>query len=97
MMMKFEIHDYDRQIASVIDIILRLRKENGIAEILDTADFDDDDLLDTSANNESSKVYIDVRRKYVLKDAFRECKKNKFDPKKLLRIILCFTINLTES
>ena len=66
-----------RQVTSLIDVILKLRKENGISDVLDNND--------SALCDESSKVYIDVRRKYVLKDAFRECNK-KFDPKKLLRV-----------
>jgi hypothetical protein len=31
-------------------------------------------------------MYIDVGRDFVLKDALRECKKNKFSPKKLLKV-----------
>ena len=54
-------------------------------------------MLDNDDSDENSKVYIDVQRKYVLKDAFRECKKKKFDPKKLLRVGMSFQFNLLNN
>ena len=35
--------------------------------------------------NDNFEECVDVRRDYFLKDAFRECKKKKFDPKKISR------------
>ena len=65
---------YRSAITSVIDIVKQMRSEQGITILEEETDVDVD------------KVYIDVRRDVFLKDAFRECKKAKFDPKKLLRI-----------
>ena len=39
-------------------------------------------------------VYIDVRRRYFLKDAIKEAKKKKFDCKKIIKVtILCGSYN----
>ena len=46
------------------------------------------DGLDCDDNADHDlRVYIDVRHQHILKDAFRECKKKKFDLRKLLRVL----------
>ena len=36
----------------------------------------------------NSTLSIEVRRKFVLSDALREAKKNKFNPKKFIKVII---------
>ncbi len=55
----------------MIDIVKQIRNENGIIIL------DDDCEQDSYVQ---PRMYIDVRWDYFLKDAFRECKKKKFDP-----------------
>ena len=58
-------------------IVKQIRSENGITVL------DEEVMADCSSDQ---KLYVDVRRDFFLKDALRECKKKKFDPKKLLRV-----------
>ena len=36
--------------------------------------------------NIEDKLVLDVRRAYIVKDALREAKKAKFDPKRLIKV-----------
>ena len=39
-----------------------------------------------TAHIENNKVVLDVRRSYIVKDALREAKKEKFNPKRLIKV-----------
>ena len=66
-------------IKSMADIIQEIREKHNISIPLTDEDYDACSL---------NFLYIDVRRNYFLQDAMRECTKNRFDPKKVIKVVV---------
>ena len=64
-----------RTIHSLGDVIKLIRTENNVTIPENNDDYD-----------VANVMCIDVRRNYFLRDAMRECKKSKFDPKKVIKV-----------
>ena len=60
-------------IETLEDLLIVLKRENGI---------------DSEDDCESDEIEIDVRRSHVLKDTLKIVLKEKFNPKKLLKVLI---------